>query len=234
MTQQINLYDPALRPRRELLTATYLAVAAGVLALVLGVWGTWLRIELGQAEAAANISSQDLKRLQDETAAVGREIANRKPDPRLELELAGVRQLLGVRNEVLALLGKGLGPDARGFSEYLVGLSRQASTSLWLTGFAVSDNGANMAIQGRTLDPASLPDYIRRLNGEKAFQGHAFSALRMSAVLPPAAAGREAPAAPAAAPPRAAATLLYHEFVLVPAKSGTAADALAPGQGGRS
>lgn len=218
MSQQINLYDPALRPERELLTAARVALVAGVLLVVMGAWGTWLRIELGQATAEATAAGMTLKQLQDESVAIAAEIASRKPDSRLVQELAGARSLLEVKDEVLAVLAKGLGPGSVGFSEYLRGLSRQSSEGLWLTAFSVADNGAAMEIQGRTLNPALLPEYIHRLNRENAFQGRAFSALTMQAVLPPVPAPA-AQAAPAAAPPAPVSTTpLYHEFVLVPVK----------------
>lgn len=219
MSQQINLYDPALRPRQEVLTASRLALVAGLMLLVLGAWGGWLRMELARVEATATSAGQELKQLQDESTAVARDIGSRKPDPRLELELAGARLLLEFRGQVLGVLQKGLGPEAAGFSEYLRGLSRQAANGLWLTAFSVADEGASMEIQGRVLDPALLPEYIRRLNGEKAFQGRAFAALRMTAGLSPAASGAAAPAPQPVAP---GAPPLFHEFVLVPAKADAA------------
>lgn len=226
MSQQINLYDAALLPRQELLTAPRLALVAGLMLLLLGAWGGWLRMELARAENEAATVGQELKQLQDQSTALAREIGSRKPDPRLEQELAAARLLVDVRAEVLRVLQKGLGPEAMGFSEYLRGLSRQATTGLWLTAFSVADSGAAMEIQGRVLDPALLPEYIRRLNGEKAFQGRGFAALRMAAGSPPAATGAAAPA-----PVMDGRLPLFHEFVLVPAKA--EADAALVKQGGR-
>lgn len=223
MSQQINLYDPVLRPKRELLTAARLAAVAVGLILVVGAWGAWLRIDLARVEAAATAAAQQLKQAQDQLAAVGAELSGRKPDPRLEQELAGLRSLLDMRGEMAEVLRKGMGSETTGFSEYLRGLARQASEGLWLTGFQVSDGGSVMEIQGRTLDPALLPDYVRRLNGEKAFQGRAFAALRMDAALPP----PVAPAAGAATAtaPAAGTSPRFHEFVLVPDKDPKAAAA---------
>ena len=42
-----------------------------------------------------------------------------------------------------------------------------------------------MEIRGRVLNPDELPDYIRRLNVEKTFQGHTFSSLEMQRPPPP-------------------------------------------------
>jgi hypothetical protein len=64
-----------------------------------------------------------------------------------------------------------------------------------------------MEIRGRTLDPALLPEYIRRLNAEPAFRGHRFAALSVALPTAPAPAASVAPAA--TVPP-------WHEFALVP------------------
>ena len=45
-----------------------------------------------------------------------------------------------------------------------------------------------MEIRGSMLAAAALPEYIRRLGAEKAFQGRSFAALTMSRDEPPAAA----------------------------------------------
>lgn len=229
MSQQINLYDPALLPKRELLTAQRLALAAGLLLVVLGVWGGWLRAELAAAQSEADRAGLELKQLQDESAALARDIGGRKPDPRLEQEFAGARMLLEFRGEVLKMLQKGLGPESVSFSEYLRGLSRQSTNGLWLTAISVADDGATMEIQGRVLDPALLPEYIRRLNGEKAFQGRAFAALRMTAAAP--AAGAAAPAEPLSV--RTGVAPLFHEFVLAPAAKAEGAVSLVSNSGSR-
>jgi hypothetical protein len=62
-----------------------------------------------------------------------------------------------------------------------------------------------------------LPEYIRRLNREPAFRGQAFSALNVAEGKPDPASGTKA-AAPTEAPQKAQ----FHEFVLVPVKSGEA------------
>lgn len=223
MSQQINLYDPALRAKREWLTAGSVAGVAAALLAVMIAWGSWARMSADRLGAEAAALAPQVQSLQEQTAALGNEIAGRKPDARLEQDLVVANGLLKLRGEVLAVLDKGLGADAPLFSDYLRGLARQAPGGLWLTGFSVG--GDAMEIRGRMLDPASLPEYIRRLNSEKVFQGRAFAALRMStgAAVPAAPASVSAGQAPA--PAVAPQEAPFHEFMLVPAK----AAAKAPG-----
>lgn len=224
MSQQINLYDPALLRKRELLSAANLAAVALLLLLGFGGWGTALRAEVAALEGESFSIAPLLKGLQAQMEAVGKQLAEIKADPRIEAELDSVRALLGMRGEVAAVLRKGVGAEAVGFAEYLRGLARQVPGGLWLTGFSVADGGASMEINGRMTDPALLPQFIARLNGESAFKGRAFAALNISAGKDePAAEGTAAPAPKAAA--AAAGPPPFLEFTLIPSGGGASAAA---------
>jgi hypothetical protein len=184
MSQQINLYNAAFKPKRELLTAQSLAISTLVLLVLVGGTATWARLDAkGRAEeqAAAQIAQ---KAAQDKLEAARTAAGMRKPSAALQAEIAEKKALLTMRDEVLAALQDGMGDPAKGgagFSEYLRGLGRQSVSGLWLTGFAVSAGGTDMSLRGRALDKSLLPDYVRRLNAEKAFAGKSFAGLRMDA-----------------------------------------------------
>ena len=215
MSQQINLFDPALRRKRELLTAAHLAVTALVLAVAMGGWGAMARSKLGALETQAQVLAPQSKGLQDQLLAAGKQLAEAKPDPRLATDLATAREVLALRDDVVAALKKGVGTEAVNFAEYLRGLARQSVSGLWLTGVTIGDGGAALEIRGRMTDPASLPDYIQRLNGEKSFRGLAFAALKVTQPVAQAPAGGQAAGT---ATTTAANRSPYHEFTLAPAK----------------
>lgn len=210
MAGQINLYDAALERRRDWLALHYVAGLAAALAVAVGALGFVARIDLPALTAQAASGEGQLKAARDQVAALGQQVSGRKPDERLQQEIAARRLLLEARGEILATLRQGLGPQSHSFADYLRGFSRQTVAGLWLTGFAVDATGGGMEIHGRTLDPALLPEYIRRLDQEKAFEGQTFAALKLDLAKPEASAAR--PAAPRRPP--------WHEFTLVP----TAAD----------
>lgn len=235
MAQQINLYDPSLERQRDWLALGNVVAVALLLAVAVGLLGAWARQDLPALAAQAAANDAQLKSLRDQITTLGQQAASRKADPRVEQELGATRLLLAARTEVLAVLKQRLGPDADSFADYLRGFARQSVAGLWLTGFSFDAASGGMEIRGRTTDPALLPEYIRRLNKEQAFQGRAFAALKLAEgkieARPDAAA---VPAAPAPAPrPVAAGRAPFHEFILTPAKSGGAAQVLtrAPGSG---
>jgi hypothetical protein len=229
MAQQINLYDAKLERRRDWLALHYVVGLAAVLALLVGAAGYAARMDLPALVAQAATTESQLKAARDQIAALGAKAASRKPDSRLAQELEAARTLLGVRSDVLAALKRSLGPEAHSFADYLRGFARQSINGLWLTGFDIAAGGGSMEIRGRTLDPALLPEYIRRLNHEKAFQGQTFAALRLEVPKPDKSTTPNAPNAPNTPnTPNTPGTVVavaagWHEFTLVPQREPVAA-----------
>ncbi len=200
MSHHINLYDPSLRRQRRWLTAANLALVLALLAAVLLGWGAWARIDAGRLTTELAEVETRTRVAREESVALAGRLASRKPDAQLAHDLAAARELLDVRQGILDKLGEGAAPAAGNHAEHLRGLARQSLSGLWLTGFAIGADGRRMEIRGRTLDPALLPQYVRRLNAEAAFRGHRFARLSLAAPV-------TAPGSPAAG---------FHEFALGP------------------
>ncbi|MDI6747976.1 MAG: hypothetical protein QMD17_12620 [Rhodocyclaceae bacterium] len=217
MSQQINLYDTALLKQRDLLALGNVAIAGVLLLAAVLALGMLARHEVPALRAQTAANDAQLKAAREQITALGQQLAGRKPDPRLEQELGAARLLLGARGEVLTTLQQRLGPQAGSYAEYLRGFSRQSVAGLWLTAFDFDGSGG-MEIHGRTVDPALLPEYIRRLGREQAFQGRTFAALKLDAgkldpmVNTPAAAPTPTVAAATAKAP-------FHDFMLIPARA---------------
>lgn len=222
MSQQINLIDPALRPRRDWLQFKVVApVALACLAVVVAA-SAFLRWERRALEVREGAVNAQLKTSQERLQALAQSVGQRVGDPRLAAESELLATEIRQRQEVLGELERGRGQGPR-FSEDLRGLARQTMDGLWLTAFAAG--GDSLEIRGRMLDSSLLPAYIRRLNAEPAFQGRRFDALDVSeGVRPKPAQGAEgeAKALERRLPP-------YSEFVL---RAGAAPEKSAPG--GRS
>ena len=222
VAQHINLYDPALLRKRDWLALGNVVGVTALLLVLVGLLGYLARMDLPGVMAQTQANESQLKTLRDQVTAIGQQIAQRKPDPRIEQEIVFARLLLDSRSEVLNALRQRNDPEGSQYAEYMRGFARQSIQGLWLTGFGFENGSGAMEIRGRTIDPALLPEYIRRLNREKAFQGRAFAALKLAegkADAPPT--GGQPPAgAPAAAAAAAAGKVSFHEFRLIPVKAG--------------
>jgi hypothetical protein len=186
MSQQINLCLPSLRRRRDPWSLANVTLVAGIVLTLIVSTGVWARMSAAKLEAEARRLEPQSKALQEQLTEFSRLASSSKPDPRLQQEFDAAQARLSARQEMLSLLAQGLGPQATGFSEYLRGFARQTPQGLWLVGFSVQGDGSGMQIKGRTLDPALIPEYIKRLNSEKIFQGRSFSSLEMGIPAPPA------------------------------------------------
>lgn len=184
--QQINLYNPALRRRREWLTLANVLALAAVFGLALFAAGLLLQQQAGAKQVAAQALDARLVVARAEAAQLAAALAPNASQDAASRELADLKQQVAVRQEVLAALQGGAGFDALsgqptlGFADYLRGLARQTVSGLWLTGFSVAQGGHGMEVRGRMLGVDRLPEYIRRLNGEASFKGRQFVSLNIA------------------------------------------------------
>lgn len=216
MSQYINLFGPAFRKPRLLLSLNRAALLVGlVAAAMIGLQFyhqhqvNGLQAELVSAQGLLKAQSAYTDRLKGEPAQKGNAGLAAEVG-RLEMELKSARDAMSV------LEGGAMG-NRNGFAKYLQAFSRQALDGLWLTGFTVGGTG-EVAIQGRVISADLLPEYIQKLNKEPALQGRAFSALEMRRPA-------VAPAAPAKEGEKpVVAGLRYLEFNLATSEPGDGAD----------
>jgi MSHA biogenesis protein MshI len=225
VSAQINLYHPRFLKQRELLTLGNVALAAAVLYVVLAAAGGWAWQESAARKEAAAAAEAQLKSAKEQVAVATKAAAARKPSAQLIAELDSAETSVRRRGDIARLLESGAIGSTGGFSDYLRGFARQAPEGLWLTGFTIGAGGNDMEIRGSMLNPATLPDYIRRLGTEKAFQGRNFAALTMNradatpAAQPAGAAVTPAPSARDTAPGSAGGITLAPrpiDFILMP------------------
>ena len=60
------------------------------------------------------------------------------------------------------------------FSIYLEGLTEIKQDNLWLTKIEITKGGEALSLYGRTLDPSSLPEYIRKISELEIFKSMQF------------------------------------------------------------
>ena len=179
MTQQINLYNPALLPRVDAFSGRVVLLALGgilLLSLLVYGWSAWdasrLAVEQQRQQGQLNTLQSDITRLAQESAG-------RKPSPQLTAELESIEALLAGRNEVMTVLKGGSLGDTRGVSEYFRAFARETVDGLWLTGFSIAGAGSDISIEGRTLSAELVPGYIGKLRREQVLRGHGFGTLNV-------------------------------------------------------
>jgi Tfp pilus assembly protein PilN len=193
MSQQINLFDPALRVRRSPLSLTTMTVAvAGVLVAQLAFYFYASR-ELVRAESIRDRMAAQLKDLQAQAAKLGAP-ASAVPNKTLQDEVTRLEARLKARQEVAdRLQGTGVG-RTEGHSRFLEALARQHVDGVWLTDISVGESGSEFVIRGRVLSADLLPGYIKKLSQEDALRGRQIGDMSIGAKPSPDTAGKNAAA----------------------------------------
>jgi hypothetical protein len=179
MPQHINLIDANLLPRRERFASAGAALVMGATLAVSIALALGLNAMSAQATAEAAANEQALAALQARVATVGT-----APPSRPTAELARLRAVEAGQRRIRTALDSGQAGGVQGYSEYLLALSRQTRSNLWLTAFSVAPDGRALELGGRMTDPRQLPDYLKRLNAEPLFKGREFAQLSLKAIEP--------------------------------------------------
>jgi hypothetical protein len=214
VSAQINLYHPRFLKQRDPLSLGNVVLAVVATYAILAAAGGWAWQHAATRQEAATVAEAQLRSAKERLEAETRAAAARKPSPQMLGELENAEGLLRRRVEIASLLESGAVGSMGGFAEFLRGFARQAPEGLWLTGFKIGSGGNDMEIRGSMLNQAALPDYIRRLGAEKAFQGRNFAALTMNRVDSAPAVSPAGPGAAVAPAPTSAPRPI--DFVLMP------------------
>jgi hypothetical protein len=182
--QQINLYNPAFEEQRALLSWNSAVAGWLIMAVLVAASAAYQSVSLHSAgqrdrELAAQVASA-----QAETRRLASAASSRKQDPRITAEISRLEADLKGRQEVMSVLQAGGLGNTRGFSDHLKAFARQSFEGVWLTGLSIATAGRDVSVEGRALQAAYVPGYLKRLNGESAMQGHPFSELLIQMPTP--------------------------------------------------
>jgi Tfp pilus assembly protein PilN len=177
MAQQLNLFDARFAPqslrfsaRSALLLVLALLTGSALSAQALG-WAS------RRAALAARATDTPMLPLRTQTQALSALDAGGAAN-----ELTQLQALAAGQRRIASALASGLAGAREGHADYLVALARRATASLWITGFAVSEDGTAIELEGRMTDATVLSDYLRSLNAEPRFKGRPFAQLSLKAV----------------------------------------------------
>ena len=179
MSQNINLFSPAFRKPRQVLTLALVAQCFGITLAALLAYNFYLQRQVSSV-ATELAAAQKLVSAQQGLAD------KLKPQPvppvseaQLDAEIRTLEARMKLAVESIEALKSGAFGSRQGFAEYLQAFSRQSVAGLWLTGFTIGGRG-DLEMRGRTLSPELLPDYIQRLNRESVLAGREIAHLEIT------------------------------------------------------
>jgi Tfp pilus assembly protein PilN len=184
VSQQINLYSKALGKSHREFSALTLLQAWGVLVLLTLLFYAYGRYQLSVVQSQLALNYQHLTQEQSKLATLAAEISRKSGGLTVEQELKKIMAEAQSQREIIAALKSGVIGNTNGYSAYMEAFARQSLTGLWLTGFMIEGDAAQMSISGAATRSELVPVYIGRLNNEKMMRGKTFASLQMQLSAP--------------------------------------------------
>lgn len=179
MSQQINLFNPIFLKQKKYFSVVTMLQALGLIVLgsLLFSGYAWYQVQqfARQATEMTRRNEAEQKRL----VSYASEFSPQRASQMLNDELKTLEAEAAAQNELLGTLKSGAIGNTQGYSEYMRAFARQSVSGLWLTGFDINGDGAQISLQGAATDPQLLPAYIQRMNKEPVMRGKSFSTLQM-------------------------------------------------------
>jgi len=180
MSQQINLFNPIFLKQKKYFSVVTMVQALGLIvvgsALFYGYAWYQVRALDKQTQEMAKHYEAEQKRLIN----YANEFSPQRANQLLNEELQALELQANAQSTLLNTLKSGAIGNTQGYSEYMRAFARQSVSGLWLTGFEINGDGAQMSLQGATAGPQLLPAYIQRLSQEPVMKGKSFATLRMA------------------------------------------------------
>lgn len=181
MSQQINLFNPIFLKQKK-----YFSVVAMLQALLLVAAGCVLfyvyassqvRQLAAQSEEVGKRYAAEQTRLDNFRLQYSPQQARQK----LEKEVKVAEAKLLAQRDIIDTLKSGALGNTDGYSPYMLAFARQIVTGLWLTGFSISGDAAQLNLNGAVLSdsPELIPTYVSKLGREDVMRGKSFAALQI-------------------------------------------------------
>ncbi|PCH60672.1 MAG: hypothetical protein COC19_05645 [SAR86 cluster bacterium] len=160
MNQQINLFLPEFKPKKDVLKAVLMGQVLGIVAVgmvLMSAYGLLQSWQLGQtleqSRVELNEQTSQLSQLRDN-------LATRSGNEGLSLRLAEAEQRLDSSRLVSEFLSQTQLGNVQGFSEYFKDLSRATIDGMYITDFLITQGGNNIEIKGMSQNASALPRFV--------------------------------------------------------------------------
>ena len=179
MSQQINLFNPIFMKQRKYFSLLTMLQALGMIVAGSLLFYGYAIYQVGELRKQSEESTKRYSAEQQRMVRFAAEFSPQQANRTLQDEVQRMEKQSTDQAELIETIKSGAVGNTTGYSEYMRAFSRQMVQGLWLTGFRVTGDAAQISLSGAVLNPELLPAYIQRLGKEGVMQGKAFSTLQM-------------------------------------------------------
>jgi hypothetical protein len=173
MHQQINLYQPIFSEARKPLSFGVVVAGFAVVIAALGGYSAYVSAKNGallttiEALRDEQASQQALLDVSGEDSAVQEAAA-------IQARITALNHSIGARRAAIEVLRSGAAGQTSGFAARMEALARRHVDGLWIDKLILSGTTGTMSIGGSTLNPDTVPVYLRSLAQESVLSGTRF------------------------------------------------------------
>lgn len=175
LPQRINFFDQLDRPVKDWFSFNFMLVLLLALIILIGMWAMFMVSSNSGLHKQLSDVKHNTDRLQknvNELAAVQQRSANKS----IFIEKIKVLKAeYASKVRIVSALDQHPWEGGTGFSQQMKGLASHGEPGMWFTAIRLDDSGQDISLNGFTRNPASIPRYLKALQGEAIFSGHQFT-----------------------------------------------------------
>ena len=179
MSQQINLFNPAFQRQKNIFSVATVIQAQVLIVLGAGLFYAYADYQVKQLESQSAAVDKRYTTEKTRLAEYQALFSPQQTSQLLQEELKQTEARAAAQQALVETLKNGALGNTTGYSEYMRAFARQVVNGLWLTGFDIAGDAAQLSMSGGVLSPDLLPVYVQKLSQEKVMRGKSFAALQM-------------------------------------------------------
>lgn len=179
MSQQINLFNPALIRPRDWLTLKNVVLIYAVAAAAMYGWYNLSQNELTELTAEQQAVQMSLAAAKLDLSVVKNRASQATSSKDDEQALKAVIETRDMQSQMLTTLKFVQNEGNQHIVDYMQGFADQALKGVWLTGFKLNNFEQQLSISGQSLSPELVPAYVEKLGTHPVFHGRLFSGLAL-------------------------------------------------------
>lgn len=176
MKNQVNFYQPSLKPGSESLNLTLVLVCCALAMILVTGWSLYSNTELEQWQVAEETEKRHLEEARQRLQRLTNEL-KAEPDKRLVYKADMLQKQIQAQEYLLKQLGNAQQASHGTYAQLMLALASQHQQEIWLTHFTVTGN--RLQIQGKSLNAESVPQWMEKLSKSDYFIGTEFGSLKV-------------------------------------------------------
>ena len=181
MKQNINLYQPQLKEKKVVFSASSMLVFTGLFVLLFTAIYGYQLLKIKPYEKQIAALDNELQQLQQQVDSLEAGAAKEKSKLLIN-EIARVSSEIEQRERITETLSSRSFGNNSGFSDYLESFARGHVQGTWLTQVSIEAGGSLLGLSGKTLSSELVPLYLQNLSSEGVLQGASFNVLEIARV----------------------------------------------------